>query len=101
MPPAQRKPAIQKSKKKNQAQQYRFLRVPFHRHERARGMSALDQKQTCAAPLFDHLVSASDECVRDVDSERLGSLEVDVKLDLGCQLDRQARRLLPLRMRPM
>jgi hypothetical protein len=58
-------------------------------------------KQTCAAQpaifavgqnvhlaLLDHFVRAADECVGDVDSERLGGLEIDVKLDFGCQLDR-------------
>ena len=51
-------------------------------------MSALCQWQTSAASL-DHLVRAPDERVRNVDPERLGSLEVDVKLDLGCLLDRK------------
>jgi len=80
-------------------------------------MSTLGQKQTCAAQkvmsalppkadmcsatrdvrlcqkrtlarLFDDLVGASDECVRDVDAQRLGSLEVDGQLDLGYLLNR-------------
>ena len=47
--------------------------------------------------LFDHLVGAPDERVRNVDPERLGGLEVDVKLDLGRLLDRQIGGLLPLK----
>ena len=58
-------------------------------------MSALCQERTFPN-LFDHLVSAPDERVRNVDPERLGGLEVDVKLDFRCLLDRKVRGLLTL-----
>ena len=57
-------------------------------------MSALAQKQTCAAHkpmsksghqpvLFDHLVGTVEQRRRDGDTERLSGLEVDHKLELG------------------
>ena len=58
-------------------------------------MSALGHKRTLPDS-FDHLVSAPDERVRNVDPERLGGLEVDVKLDLLCLLDRKVGGLLTL-----
>jgi hypothetical protein len=38
--------------------------------------------------LFDHLVGAGDQSARNGDTERLGSLEVDDKLESGRLLDR-------------
>ena len=38
--------------------------------------------------LFDHLVGAPDKCVGNVDTERLGGLQVDVQLDFSGLLDR-------------
>jgi hypothetical protein len=38
---------------------------------------------------FDHLVGAARQRQRDRNAERLGGLEVDEELDLGCLLDRQ------------
>ena len=58
-------------------------------------MYAKCQKRTLAR-LFDDLVGASDECVRDVNAQCLGSLEVDGQLDLGYLLDRQVGGLLAL-----
>ena len=48
------------------------------------------------ASLFDHLVGAADQRVRDGDAERLGGLQVDDHLDFSGLLDRQIGRLLAL-----
>ena len=63
-------------------------------------MSGRKQVQQCwcrPANLFDHLVGAADQRQRNGEAERLGSLQVDDKLDFGGLLDRQIGRLLALR----
>ena len=66
-------------------------------------LSALGQKQTCAAHKamsakcqkrtchnsLDHLVRAPNGRVGDVEAKRLGGLKVDVQLNLCCLLYRQ------------
>ena len=44
--------------------------------------------------LFDHLVDARLHCRRHVEAERLGRLQIDVKLDFGGLLDRQVGGLV-------
>jgi hypothetical protein len=51
-------------------------------------MSALGQKRTLT-DLFDHLVGASDEWLRNCEVECLGKLEVDRQLDLCHLFNRQ------------
>jgi hypothetical protein len=46
--------------------------------------------------LFDDLIGAAGQGQRDGDAQRLGGLEVDEELDLGCLLDRQVRGLFAL-----
>jgi hypothetical protein len=41
-----------------------------------------------AACLFDHLVGAQQEGFRQLEAERFGGVEIDVKLDFGYLLDR-------------
>jgi hypothetical protein len=41
-----------------------------------------------AAPLFDHLVGTGEQRLRQVEAERSGGVEIDVKLDFGYLLDR-------------
>ena len=46
----------------------------------------MGEKRTLQYSL-DHLIGTADERVGDGDAERLGSLEIDVHLDLCCLLD--------------
>ena len=56
-------------------------------------MSALGQKQTFRGSL-DQLVGALLDVKRNVESERLGGLEIDDQLEFGRQLNRKIARLL-------
>src|SRR5215475_1038722 len=60
------------------------------------GTEVLDQLcfSIKAGILLDHFVGTSDQCVGDVDTERLRCPEIDNKLDLGDLLDGQIGRLL-------
>ena len=63
-------------------------------------MSALCQKRTRAlqqiAPLFDQLVGARQQRLRDGDAERLCRLEIDHQFKFGRRLDRKIGGLLTL-----
>jgi hypothetical protein len=50
--------------------------------------------------LFDYLVGAAQQCERDGETERLGRLEVDCKVDFGGLLYRQVSRLRALENPP-
>jgi hypothetical protein len=47
--------------------------------------------------LFDHLVGAREQHGRHFEAERLNSVQIDYKLELGRLQDRQVRRLAPLK----
>src|SRR5882672_6774277 len=49
---------------------------------------------TATAVSLDHLVGLFDQRRRNLDTERLGRLQVDHEFKLGCSLNRQVRRLL-------
>jgi hypothetical protein len=50
--------------------------------------AAADRHREAAYPLFDHLVGAQQERFRDRETDRLGGLEIDDKLEFGWILDR-------------
>jgi hypothetical protein len=52
----------------------------------------LTPQPTCIEPLLDHLVDAGEQCRRNVEAERLGSVEVEHHLDR--RLHRQVGGLL-------
>jgi hypothetical protein len=47
---------------------------------------------SAATHLFDHLVGAQQDRCRQIDAERLGSLEIDDRLELDRPLERQIAR---------
>jgi hypothetical protein len=59
------------------------------------GMSAMGQQRTLAS-LFDHFVSAGDQCGRNLKAERLCGFEIDCKLVFCRGLHRQVGWLLAL-----
>src|SRR6202047_452309 len=66
---------------------YSLLRPDLHR---------LDRTSLRLAHLFDHLVGAQKEGLRNVEAERFGGRQVDDQLELGRLLDRNVGGLRPL-----
>src|SRR6516164_10660849 len=64
---------------------YPLLGPDFHRPDRT---------SLRLAHSFDHLVSAGEHARRDVETERLGGLEIEHRLVLGRRLHRQVGRLV-------
>src|SRR6201982_370163 len=70
-----------------QAGRYPLLGPDFHR---------LDRTSFWLAHSFDHLVGAGQPRLRNVETQRLGSLQIDHELVLGRRLHWQVARLLAL-----
>src|SRR5712664_3413768 len=51
----------------------------------------------CLAHSFNHLVGAGEQCRRNLQSDRLGGLEIDYEPELGGHLNRKIARLLTVR----
>src|SRR5256885_2485950 len=66
---------------------YSLLGPDFHR---------LDRTSLWLAHLLDHLIGDGEQPWRKAEAERLGGIEVDHELKLGCLHDRKVARLLAL-----
>src|SRR6516162_6791504 len=64
--------------------------------KRSAASPIVNHRPSCSRVLLNHLIGAADERGRELESENLGSLQIDDELELRDQLDRQIRGLFAI-----